>query len=230
MPPRPRTTTRDKAPGPSARSIGTPIVIVTKNGDRLTGELLDLSAYSVRLRSGTLESTIALDTIATLSFGAGGPSQRPEQAGGAVRPEFIREADTALGSFQSLAAELQSGTDYTEYGRLLADLRPSVERFIERFSTTESAIEARVVALVAGALTDYSWARTIWTLKVGPKSDGSVSESDSPSVSDVLVLYPDVRAASATGNRYSVDKLISALWKKGAEKADRARSLLRQPR
>jgi hypothetical protein len=46
------------------RMIGSTVVIMTKNGDRITGELLDLTAYSVRIKADNLESSIALDTVA----------------------------------------------------------------------------------------------------------------------------------------------------------------------
>ena len=130
-----------------------------------------------------------------------------------------------LSQFNELASVLKSGSDYTEYGRQLGDLRRSAERFITKFSSGDNATEARVLALLTGALTDYTWARTIWTLKFGRSSDGTVSESDSPLLADVLALYPDLRTAAASGNKFSVDKLVGGLWRKAAEKVDRVRSL-----
>src|SRR6185436_8727823 len=46
---------------PTAPTIGAKIVILTKNGDQISGELLDLSAFSVRYRANNLESTMALE-------------------------------------------------------------------------------------------------------------------------------------------------------------------------
>lgn len=209
------------------RMIGSTVVIMTKNGDRIAGELLDLTAYSIRIRANNLESTIALDTVASLSMGgAAPPNATPDQPAGHVRADFAREAETALGFFQTLAANLKVGVDYTEYGRQLTELRRAGERFITRYSSTDNASEARVVSLIAGALTDYSWARTIWTLKFGRTSDGTVGESDSPIVIDVLGLYPDLRSSAAAGQRLSAEKLLSGVWRKASEKIDRARSLL----
>jgi hypothetical protein len=207
------------------RVLGSTVFIVTKNGDRISGELLDLSAYSLRLRSDKLESTIALDTIAQLSFGEtpSGDASRGDQS--PARAKFIRDADVMLSQFNALASVLKSGSDYTEYGRQLTDLRRSAERFIARYSTSENPTEARVLSLLAGALTDYTWARTIWTLKFGRSSDGTLNESDSPLVGDALALYPDLRTAAASGAGLSVDKLVGGLWRKAAEKMDRARTL-----
>src|SRR5206468_663376 len=65
---KPRPAPAKPAPKP-ARMIGSTIVIITKNEDRIAGELLDLSPYSVRIKSENLESTIALDTIDSIVFG-----------------------------------------------------------------------------------------------------------------------------------------------------------------
>jgi hypothetical protein len=215
------------APFTKPRIIGSTVVIITKNGDRITGEVLELTAYGVRMRADNLESTIALDTIASLSFGgAATPSTRVDQPVGPVRADFARDAGAALGFFQTLASSLKPGVDYTEYGRQLSELRRAGERFVTKYSSTDDPAEARVVSLIAGTLTDYSWARTIWTLKFGRSSDGTVAETDSPVVADTLALYPDLRALAGAGNRLSVEKLLSGIWKKASEKQDRARMLI----
>lgn len=213
------------------RILGSTVVIITKNGDRITGEVLDLTAYSVRLRADNLESTIALDTIASLSFGnAAAPSARIDQPVGPVRAEFAREAESTLGFFQTMASSLKPGVDYTDYGRQLSELRRSGERLIGKYSATDNPAEARVVSLIAGALADYTWSRTIWTLKFGRSNDGTISEADSPVVADAVALYPDLRALAASGNRLSVEKLLSGIWRKAAEKQDRARTLISSSR
>jgi hypothetical protein len=229
-----RTAQREKLPAQTnanaPRIIGTTIVIVTKNEDRITGTLLDLTAYAVRIRADRLESTIALDTIASISFGAAAMPRRVSEPTAIVRPEFIREAEGTISAFQSLASQLRSGTGYTEFDRRLVELRRTAERFIDKNSVTENQAESRVVALLAGALTDYTWARTIWTLKFGRSGDGSVFDSDSPAISDAIALYPDVRAAAASGNKFSTDKLVSGIWKKAEDKIDRARAALQPAR
>lgn len=219
------------APATKPRIIGSTVVIITRNGDKITGEILDLSAYSVRIRADNLESIIAFDTIASLSF-AGAPAQsaRVDQPAGPLRADFSRDADAALGFFQTLASNLRTGLDYTEYGRQTADVRRAGERLITRYSSTDNSAEARVVSLIAGALTDYTWAKTLWTLKFGRSSDGTISETDSPVVTDTLALYPDLRASAASGNRLSAEKLMAGVWRKAAEKTDRARALLGSPR
>jgi hypothetical protein len=212
------------------RMIGSTVVIITKNGDRITGELLDLTAYSVRIKADKLESSIALDLIASLSFSGAAPSERENQPIGPVRVDFSREADLPLGFFQTLASSLKPGVDYTEYGRQLTELRRAAERFVSKYSSTDNAAEARVVSLLAGALTDYTWARAVWTLKFGRSSDGTITDTESPAVTDTLALYPDLRAAAAAGNKLSVEKLIAGLWRKASEKTDLARKLATPPR
>lgn len=232
-PPRSRTTSSQPSAATSTkpRIIGSTVVIITKNGDRITGEVLDLTAYSVRLRADNLESTIALDTVASLSFGgAAAPTAGVDQPVGPVRADFARDAEAALGFFQTMASSLKPGVDYTEYGRQLSELRRAGERLIGKYSSTDNVAEARVVSLMAGALTDYTWARTIWTLKFGRLSDGTIAETDSPVVADTLALYPDLRALAAAGNRLSVEKLLSGIWRKASEKQDRARTLISSSR
>ena len=209
------------------RIIGSNILIVTKNGDRIAGEVLDLTAYSIKLKADNLESTIALDTIASLSFNdAAAPSARTDQPIGRVRPDFAKDADGALGFLQTLASNLKPGLDYTEYGRQLIEVRRAGERFITRYSSTDNPAEARTLSLTAGAMNDYSWARTIWTLKFGRTGDGTIAETDSPVIGDALAVYPDLRESSASGNRLSVDKLVAGLWRKASEKQERAKSLI----
>lgn len=207
------------------RMIGATVLIITKNGDRITGEMLDLTAYSVRIKADNLESSIALDTIASLSFSGAVPSERQSQVV-PVRADFARDADLPLGLFQTLATSLKPGVDYTEYGRQLTELRRAAERFLSKYSATENATEARAVSLLAGALTDYAWARAVWTLKFGRSSDGTISDNESPVVTDTLALYPDLRAPAATGNKLSAEKLIAGLWMKASEKTDLARKLI----
>lgn len=226
------------AAGPSStatlskpRIIGSTVIIITRNGDRITGEVLDLTAYSVRLRANNLESTIALDTIASLSFdGAAAPVPRIDQSVGPVRADFARDAESALGFFQTMSGSLKPGVDFTEYVRQLTELRRAGERLIARYSSTDNSGESRVVSLIAGALTDYTWARTIWTMKFGRSSDGTIAESDSPVVADTLSLYPDLRALAAAGDRLSAEKLLAGIWRKASEKQDRARALISSAR
>ncbi|HEY7546622.1 MAG TPA: hypothetical protein VID27_17155, partial [Blastocatellia bacterium] len=224
--PRPRPTTAKKEPVKldPPRIIGAQVVITTKNGDTLRGELLELSAYSVKLRSDKLESTIALETISAISFDSTVARVDSPKPAPSARPEFAREADQMIRALLVISSGAKGGADYTDYGHLLTDFRRQAERFIEKYSQSESLLEARMVAIISGALTDYTWARTIWTLKLGRDGDSTVSESDSPVVADALSLYPDLRAG---GERIPADRLIGGLWKKASEKIEQARSLVK---
>jgi hypothetical protein len=207
----------------TAPVIGSAVNIITKGGDKLSGQLLDMSAYSVRIRSDNLESAIPMESITSISFGAAKGSEPNEKP---LSENFTREANVTLIAFQTMTNETKTGSDYTDYGRQLAELRRTTDRFIQKYSTSANPTETRCVSLFSGAITDYTWARTIWTLKLG--SDGFVSESEAPVIADTLTLYPDLRTATANGNRFSADKLVGSLWKKASEKAERARSLLTQ--
>src|SRR4030095_9978954 len=232
-PARPRASSTQPAPvSPmKPRMIGSTVSIVTRTGDSIPGELLDLTSYSVRFRADNLESTLALDTIASLTFGAApAPGARTEEPTGPVRPDFAKDAEVAMGFLQTLASSLKPGVDYSEYGRQLSEVRRASERFLARYSSTDNPAEARVVSLIAGALTDYSWARVIWTLKFGRSSDGTIAETDAAVVTDTLALYPDLRESSAAGNRLSAEKLLAGVWRKAAEKQARARALIGSPR
>ncbi|HSE96678.1 MAG TPA: hypothetical protein VLD57_00320 [Blastocatellia bacterium] len=206
--------------------IDTPIVITTKNGDLIRGQIVDLNTYSIKIRSGSLESAIALETISAISFGTtpsaatDPPKQAPEASS-----ELTRDMDVVLRSVDTLSSATRAGIDYTEYGRLLADLRRQAERFIDKYSASENTTDTKAVALISGALTDYTWARTIWTLKLGRSGEGTVSESDSPVITDTVALYPELRTAALTGNKLSGDKLIAGLWKEAGEKIALARAL-----
>jgi hypothetical protein len=225
---RPRTT---KKPVPQTdanlpRVIGSSVEIVTKNGDRISGELLDLTAYSLRIRSGGLESTIALDTVASLSFAPAASATNGAPAAGPVSPDFTRDVTTALSSYESVVTNLQSGIDYTEFGRQVGELRRVIDRFIGRHSSTENPSELRVISLLLAGVTDYNWSRNIWTLKFGRSSDGTAAESESPALADALAAYPELRSSADGSNRFSIDRIIAGLWKKAGEKAERVRTLV----
>lgn len=208
---------------PTAPVIGSVVNILTKGGDKLAGQLLDMSAYSVRIRSDNLDSSIPMESITSISFGNAQPAESREKP---VSENFTREANVTLSAFQTMTSETKTGSDYTDYGRQLTELRRTADKFIQKYSVSGNAMETRVVSLFSGAITDYTWARTVWTLKLG--SDGFLSESESPVIADTLTLYPDLRTATANGNRFNADKLVGSLWKKAAEKAERVRSLLTQ--
>lgn len=222
-----RPAARETPKPTGSRIIGTTVTIITKNDDRITGTLLDLTAYSVKLRADNLESVHALDTLASISFGAtaaqahgqGSSSQAPQ-------PNFVRDAQGVLNLFLSITSKTRTGTDYLDYGSQLTELRRQAERFVSRHSASENATEARLVSLLSAALTDFTWARTIWTFKFSRTGTGLVGENDSPVVADALELYPDLRQSAASQDRFVVDKLVAGLWKRAGDKVDRARLLV----
>ncbi len=229
---KPRTSSRSKATATSAapaatgpRMVGSEVIIITKNDDRITGTLVDLTAYSVRIKADNLESTIGLDRIASLSFGDGGSASRAAPPSVPASGDFARAAAPLIKAFQTFAERLRQGTEFNEYGRLLTDLRRNGEQFINRYGASENGGEARIVALLSAALTDYSWARTVWTLRLNRSGDTTAYDTDVPAMTDALALYPDLRTAAAVGNKFSVDKVVSGLWKKAGDKIERARAL-----
>ena len=209
--------------------IGSSVTLTTKNGDQVGGTLLELTAYSIRIKADNLESTITLDTISTITFAASAPNKDQPQ-GGRPGADFSRSIEAILTAFQSLAAEIRNNTGYTEYERQLTALRRVADRFVAKHGSSEDAVESRSAALVAAALTDYTWARTIWTLKFGYSGATAVFETDSPAVGDTLSLYPDLRQAAASGNKFSADKLINGLWKKAGDNVEMLRSLASRSR
>jgi hypothetical protein len=211
------------APTPVAPTLGSTITVLTKGGDKLTGDLVDLNPYSVRLRSNNLESSIPFESIAAISFGSSkGIETKP-----ALQPvgeNFIRDLNTVLTAFQTMADETRTGSSYTDYDRQLILLRRTTDKFIQKYSASENPTEARILSLLAGAIIDYNSARTIWTLKIG--TDGTLSESETQ-VADVLALYTDLRTSAVVGSRFNADKLVGGLWKKASEKLERVRLLLK---
>src|SRR5262249_32677401 len=142
----------------SSPMIGATVSLITKNGEKLTGELRDLSAFSLRLKAGNLESTIALETIAAIQFDATKPVESKSLL--PLSNTFLAEAAEAFKAFQVMETETRGGSDYTAYGRQLTELRRDAEKFIQRFSNSENPAETQIVSLLSGAMIDYTWART----------------------------------------------------------------------
>jgi hypothetical protein len=230
-----------QSPLEAPRYLGTSVVIRLKDGNQIAGQLLELSEQGARIKSGETETTIALDVISSLSFAASPVALEQQSAaqqgvtlhqGVTARPraDFLRDVEAILNLLKAVADATRVGTSYTDYGNQLIELRRAVERFVVRYSASENNSETRAVALVAGALTDYTWARAIWTLKLGYSGTSKISESDSPIVADALRNYPDLRAAAAADDKLSADKLVSGLWKKAAEKTESLRRIIGSPR
>jgi hypothetical protein len=222
---RPPAPTKPATAAPAtnaARVIGSNITLTTKGGNIIAGTLVDLSPYSVRIKSAGLESTLPLETLASISFDSTVTAQAPPAT--PLSETFMKSLTAAFTAFQTMASETKTGSDYTDYGKQLSELRRNVETFIQRYSSSENSKETQIVSLLSGAIIDYTWARTIWTLKLG--GDGTVAEADNPVMADTLALYPDLRTATANGNRFSADKLIGSLWKRANDKVERARSMM----
>jgi hypothetical protein len=211
---------------PAAPTIGTTVSIITKNGDKLKGELVDITAFSVRFKADNLVSTLPLESIATLSFGTPrGNDQHSETLSPPVGEGYRRDATVIFNVFQQMATETKGGSSYTDYDRQLVQLRRTAEKFLQKYSATENPTEARALSLFTGALLDYNAARTIWTLKIG--TNGTLAETDSPVVADTLAIYPEIRESAASGNKFSADKLIGNLWKKATEKVNLVQAMMK---
>ena len=209
------------------RVIGSTVVITTKEGDQVSGALLALTAYSARVKSSGLESTVALDTVSSITFGraVSTTAPTPAQPGSRRHPDFSRDAQSAASALSAMSALTKTGTNYTDYGQQLTDLRRSTERYVAKYAASDDVGEARVAALIAGSLSDYTWARTIWGLKLGYSTHQEVDESDAPAVADAITIYPELRALAAAGTKFAADKLVAGLWKHAEEKIERIRAL-----
>jgi hypothetical protein len=213
--------TAQTTPGPTI--VGSAVTVTKKNGDRVTGAVTSLNAATIQIKSGEAQPTISLDTVSSISFGPPAAAAQPVKSAG--HPEFSKAADQVLAAFPAIAGAAKGSPDYTEYGRQLGEFRRAAERLVGKYGGTEDLTEARAVALIAGALTDYTWARTIWTLKLGRPGDVLVSQSDSPVVADSLSLYADLRVSAASGEKWVAEKLIIGLWKQAALKSEILRRL-----
>src|ERR1044071_3498487 len=110
----PRQPARQKASvdtsAAAPRIIGSQVTLITKNDERIAGTLLDLNAYSARIKADNLESSIALDTITSISFSGTVPRPVPVPVlSVAMRAEVPRDAESVIAAFQSLAGQLKNG-------------------------------------------------------------------------------------------------------------------------
>src|SRR5580693_7299976 len=109
-----RVAATPKAVPPRPPIIGASIEVVTKDGNQVSGQITDLSALSVKLKSDSGESVLPFDSIASISFA---PGPRPEnRVPNAGHPNFTREVESVLTSFGEMEKAIGSTPDYTEYG------------------------------------------------------------------------------------------------------------------
>jgi len=217
------------ADAPATPTIaGSSVTIVTKDGTKITGEVVDMSVSAVRVKAADQESSLPMTAVSSLSFGQASTGEDAHPTGSSGHPDFQKDAGTVMSGFHAMLGQAKTAPDYTEYGGALVELRRRAELFIGKYGNTEDPVEARVVAGIASAVTDYTWARAIWALKLGHAGDVTVNRSDSPAVADTVGLYPEVRSAAASGDRFSVEKLIVGLWTQAGNKVERLRSLIGQ--
>ncbi|HEY6331985.1 MAG TPA: hypothetical protein VI756_21835 [Blastocatellia bacterium] len=207
--------------------VGSQILLMTKDGKRVSGQVVDITALAVQVKSDAGTSAVPLASITSMSFGADSTATQNQNPRAARHPNFTREVQSVLSSFQEMEKAIEGGPDYTGYGRELTELRRPVEHFLNKYAASEDETEARAAALLAAAITDFTWARTVWTLKLGRSGTVTVSASDSPVIADALDLYPDLRPPAGTSG-VAADKLIGGLWKKAVENVDRTGKLVSQ--
>jgi hypothetical protein len=213
-----RKRTAQPPPAPSAPNrpaeTGPAVIITDREGNRIFGQLIELNQGGALIKAESAQLNMPIEKIASISFeGSEGPH---------FSQNFATDLGKALDAFQAMVAKLKPGTDYTEYSNSLVELRREAERFIAKYGSSENPIEAQAAALAASALTDYNWARMIWTLKFG--GDGTISETSAPVVADLLQSYPEFRA----GEKLSTDKLIALLLGKAADKVERLVAIVRR--
>jgi len=230
-PSRPKSTAKksDSDAGAPPTVAGSPVIVLSRDGNKISGQLVALDALAIKVKTADQESSIPLTTVSWLSFGESA-LEPAQQAAASRHPDFAKDLANVLSGFQGMLGEAKTAPDYTEYGGQLVELRRRAERFINKYGQTDDTVEARAVAEVASALTDYTWARTIWALKLGRTGDVTVGRSESPTVADAVALYPEVRTAAASGDKFSVEKLIIGLWTQAGVKVERLRALTGQPR
>ncbi|HKV40973.1 MAG TPA: hypothetical protein VJX67_17330 [Blastocatellia bacterium] len=221
-------THKKQAQAPVSAIIGSKIVVVTRKDERISGNLEQLDAYNLKLKTPDQEATVPLDSVASIELAPPDktderPASSPAAPGG--HPNFTRDIETTLASFEAVDSALKSSADYTDYGRQVTEIERVTRRFATKYAVSEEPGEIRIAALLSAALNDYLYARTIWTLKLGRNVGSTVSASESPAVADAIQLYPDLKSPAGDP---SPDKLIAGLWKHATEKVARVRILLNQ--
>jgi hypothetical protein len=228
--PAPRTAQQRKTTLPPPPIVGAQVNISTKTGEQITGQVLEIGAYKVRVKQGDLESTVPLESIGSITFGdAPAPAQAPQAAPVGHSPNFNRDAESVMALLQAIDAATTSGTEYGDYGARLAELKRATERFVNKYASSDDPVETKMAALFSAVADDYSRARTVWTLRLGQGAAATVAVSDSPAVADAVELYPDL-AQLGSKNRLPADKLVAGLWKHAALQIARARRILEQGR
>src|SRR5262245_13904530 len=203
--------TQKTAPPPPP-IMGAQVTVATRAGEQITGQVMEFSAYKVRVKQGEMESTVPLESVASMRFGdAAPPVVQPPQTP-SHSPDFSRDAESVMALFVAMDSSTKSGIDYGDYGARLVELRRAAERFVSKYAGSEDQAEARLAALFSATVDDYSRARTIWTLKLGQGTGSTVTVTDSPAVADAVELYPEL-AQLGSRNKLPADKLVAGLWK-----------------
>src|SRR5215472_3245339 len=133
-PSRPKSTAKksNSDAGAPPTVAGTPVTVTSRDGNKVSGQLVALNDSAVKVKTGDQESSILLTTVSSLSFGESA-SEPAQQAAASRHPDFAKDLANVLSGFQGMLGEAKTTPDYTEYGGQLVELRRRAERFINKY-------------------------------------------------------------------------------------------------
>ncbi len=213
-----RRTPRRPPSVPVSPMVGKDIRITRTDGLEIVGKLVKLDLQGVTyLNAGGEEATIALESIAILTFGE--PVKR-------IDARFVNDARQVVDAFARINTLVNGNPTFSQYDGLVLDARVAVEAFLVKYNDYQE--QAEFFDNLRAVLRSYELVRPLWMTMQGADRRISLTES-APELAAILRMYPALRATEYNQNgRYPTDKVIAYVWNQTAQRLRQVRAELDQ--
>lgn len=129
------------------------VTIHVTEGEPIKGLFVRADETSITVQSGVAESTIKLDKVASIVFEKDGAVASP-----APTPKVDKQpAQDAIKALRRLASATEVGVNYTDYGRVLIEVKAEVDGALPRIQNAELRSD------INSAMVEYAYASELWT-------------------------------------------------------------------
>jgi hypothetical protein len=208
-------TNRRSSASSSANKIRA-VTVTTKNGETLSGNLLQINNDSLRLTSEGSSRIVKLDEVTSIIFNS--DSQADTTTGRSVRlsPQAKTSASKALKSLRKLAGATEIGITFQEYGTRLIDINAEVD---EALASLPEGVIKQEISLALQAYVDAGKAWNV-TIQHGSQYGRTVTLWLADFIDKYSVPHDDL----AVNNNV----MLSTIWQAARTHLDRASALVGQ--
>ncbi|MBL8150635.1 MAG: hypothetical protein JNN15_11970 [Blastocatellia bacterium] len=216
----PQARSKNKAKKPSkSEPTATPNSIKVRvkytNGKEIVGRLIDINPRSLSVDPGNGTVIISsIQEVSTITIG--------ENRSEAFKPtaEFLKDANNAYLSLLSLSQATDNNISFNEYQPKVAQVKNTVEAFINKHSTAEAK---EIFESMRSAVRAFELVIPVWMLRTGVEQHKYVLQTSSQ-MKPIIEMYPDILNVNWKQNdRYPVEKVIAWVWVEASKMVEKTK-------